>query len=77
MFNIAEMRWRKTITAQESKLMLKSSLRLLCKVSQGEKVDTFFFKMTVMDAPLFPDINELFPDFKLFFNTRFQKIFLV
>ncbi len=75
MTNIAEMRWRGIVTAQESLQMLKSSFRLLCKVAPGEKVDTFFFKMTIMDACFFPDIPDLFPQFKLFFNTRFAIFF--
>ena len=72
------MRQRGLITVPECRMMVQSALRLLCKVAEGEKVDTFFFKMTLQDDPLFPDIAEIFPQMKLFFNTRYwQDTFLL
>ncbi len=71
--NISEMHQKRIISVPECKSMVKSTFRLLCKLSEEEKVDTFFFKMTFQDNPLFPYIAEAFPHIKLFFNTRYGK----
>ncbi len=68
--NIHELRGSGQITPDESRRLLRSALRLHCKVEPGSGVERIFIKTTVDNAPQFADIGEMFPDFQYFFNTR-------
>ncbi len=70
MCNIHNLRARGKITPEESKRLIRSAIRLHCKVEPGSGVQRIFMKMTPMNAPQFGDFGELFPKIHFFFNTR-------
>ncbi len=58
------------ITPEESVRLLRSALRLLCKVEPGTDIERIFIKMAIDNAPQLGDIAILFPNFAYLFNTR-------
>ena len=70
MVNIHQLRAEGRISREESLEMIRSAVRLHCKVSPGEKVENIFMKMTPTNSPIFPDIMDIFPNFTYIFNTR-------
>ncbi len=67
---VATLRYRNKITSEESKRLLRSGIRLHCKISPGEHVERVFFKLTVFNGAQFKDLKEIFPDFCYIFNAR-------
>ncbi len=68
--NIHELRCTGSITPGESRRLLKSSIRLQCKIEPNSKVATIFMKLTAFHAPQIRDFSALFPKFVYIFNTR-------
>ncbi len=68
--NIHELRCTGNITPEESRRLLKSAIRLQCKLEPNSGVERIFLKMTVLHAPQMLDFHALFPQFIYFFNTR-------
>ncbi len=68
--NIHELRCTGSITADESCRLIRSAIRLHCKVEPGSGVKRIFMKMTSFHGPQFGDFGKLFPQFIYFFNTR-------
>ncbi len=58
------------ITPDESVKLLRSAMRLQCKVEPGTDIERIFIKMTIENSPHLGDIAKLFPNFAYFFNTR-------
>ncbi len=50
--------------------LIRSCMKLLCKVEPGMDIDRIFIKMTCISAPQFEIIHKLFPEMNLVFNTR-------
>ncbi len=67
---IHEMRTQNKISPKESKALLKSALRLTCKCEPNSGVERVFVKLGTRQGIQLEDIQELFPEFKYFFNTR-------
>ena len=61
------------IPLDEYRRLLRSCVRLLCKVEEGEEVDLLAVKMNAMVAPQYKIIKEMFPQFKMVFSTRHPK----
>ncbi len=69
--NLYDLLCRSHVTGEEYRRLLRSALRLHCNNSHPEEqIERVFMKMTIMNAPQFKDIAELFPQFKFIFNTR-------
>ncbi len=68
--NLYDLLCRGHLTTDEYRRLLRDALRLHCKFSPEEQVERVFMKMTIMNAPQFQDLGELFPQFKFIFNTR-------
>ncbi len=58
------------ITPDESQRLLRSAIRLQCKVEPGTEIERIFMKLSGENAPQLGDIANLFPKFAYFFNTR-------
>ncbi len=68
--NVHELRSMGLVTPEESRQLLKSAIRLHCKLEPKSEVKLVFLKMTAFNGPQFVDFGQLFPQFKFFFNTR-------
>ncbi len=68
--NIHELRSMGLVTPEESRKLIKSAIRLHCKIEPDSDVSQIFLKMTALNGPQFVDFGQLFPQFKFFFNTR-------
>ncbi len=68
--SIHELRMSGKVTVEESKRLLKSAIRLQCKIEPGSGVERIFFKLMLKHAHQMTDTGELFPQMKFFFNTR-------
>ena len=64
------MRVREIIYVDESKRLLRSAVRLHCKIYPDETIERIFMKMAPSNSPQFVDFAELFPKIHFFFNTR-------
>jgi hypothetical protein len=58
------------LTEEENRNLLRSTVRLHCKVEPGTGVEMIFLKMCPANAPQFKDFSNLFPSFTFLFNTR-------
>ncbi len=58
------------ISATENRRLLQSGMRLQCKVEPDCDIDRIVFKLTPKNAPQVEVLMDLFPRFKLVFNTR-------
>ncbi len=67
---IAYLKYKGIITPDECRRLLKSGIRLHCKISPGEFVERVFFKFTIYNAPLCQELKSIFPEISLIFNTR-------
>ncbi len=70
MCNVHELMCRKEITAEENKQLLRSAVRLHCKISPGENVERIVLKMCTLNAAQFADLATMFPNINFFLNTR-------
>ncbi len=61
----------------EARRLMQTCLRLLCKVEPGCRVDRIVIKFPPPVSPMFAPLSELFPDFRLVFNTRHPRPSLV
>lgn len=68
--NIHQLRGAGQITPDDSRKLLKSAIRLQCKIEPNVGVDKIFMNVTAFQAPQLGDIQTLFPNFVFFFNTR-------
>ncbi len=68
--NLHDLMCADQLTLDEYRRLLKSAIRLHCKVEPGSGVERIFIKLTTMNAPMFGDIAKMFPEIKLIFNTR-------
>ncbi len=70
MCNVHELRSKHTISTEETKELLRSAVRIHCKIAPGEELDRIVLKMCPFNAAQFAYFKELFPDFTYLFNTR-------
>ena len=57
----------------KTRRIIRSSIRLHCKVEPDSKVERIVIKMTPNTSPMFRTIHEFFPDIVLIFNSRHPK----
>ncbi len=67
---LTSLRHKGIITPEESRRLLKSGIRLHCKISPGESVERVFLKFTTYNGPLSKELHSMFPQIALIFNTR-------
>ena len=68
--NIHELTTSGKVSRDVSRRLLRSAVRLHCKISPDEKIERIFMKMTILNAPQFEDFAKLFPQIHYIFNTR-------
>ena len=71
--NLHRMRKEGAITEEENKRILKTIMRLMCKVEPGSDIDAILIKCAGFVGPQINIVKEIMPDCALLFSTRHPK----
>ncbi len=58
------------ISMSELRLLVRSTMRLLCKPENDTQTEHIIIKVCTLTCPIFPMLSEMFPDANYIFNTR-------